>query len=576
MTGNYGMAHLRWATHGVPSDVNAHPHLSNNKKIVLVHNGAIENESVLRKQLEKKGFTFQSQTDSEVLANLIQNVMDTSNVSLRDALPLALRVVAGAFGVMVVSRDEPGVIIGAQSGSPLLVGEVGNGKGFFLTSTATALPPQVTNLVPVHDAEYVVVSKDKFEIKTFDQVPVVNQVLEWQAFLHPDKGEYPDFILKEIMDQPQALRECFRGRLSMLQSGDLQVGGLGKTVNGKLMADHMCEASRVILIGSGSSFNAALLGKYLIESFARIPCQAQYASEFCAAASPFGRFSKPPVLIAISQSGETGDVVASIKLAKEQGILTFGIVNVPNSSISRLTDAGLFMRAGQEMSVTSTKSFTLSVAVLTILSIALGRKNKNLSDENSRDLLSQLAHIPDQIDHMLEANKGVFPEMARTYRYATNFLYLGRGFNYPIVLEGALKLTQLVYIHCEAYPAAEMKHGPIALIDDFMPVLFVAMKDAVYDKVVSNIQEVRARRGAVIAITDAGNRELDKFCDFVINIPPTHDMLLPLLTVIPLQMLAYELGIARKCSVEAPRHQAKYFANEPSRTSSFVNLANLE
>ncbi len=542
--GTLGIGHTRWATHGEPNDVNAHPHVSSEGDFALVHNGIIENYAALRKRLQQKGYVFRSETDTEALVHLIDDVRRTTGLPLPEAVRQALTQVVGTYGLAIVSASDPDLLIAARKGSPLILG-IGEGE-YFLASDAAPIVEHTRQVVYLNDGEVVVVRRSGYEVRTTDNVLLEKEVheLEWDLE-QIEKGGYPHFMLKEIMEQPEALENCLRGRLD-LQHNTVQLGGLIDVM------DRIRAADRIIICACGTSWHAGLVGEYLIEEFARIPVEVEYASEF--------RYRNPvlrpnDVVIAISQSGETADTLAAVREAKRQGVLTLGICNVVGSTIARETDAGVYLHVGPEIGVASTKAFTAQVAVLTLLALKLA-EGRTLSAAEIAQMLQTLAEIPDKVRQVLTLDDEI-RRIAHVYRYASNFLYLGRGYNFPVALEGALKLKEISYIHAEGYPAAEMKHGPIALIDRFMPVVFIAMKDRTYDKVVSNIEEVVARQGSVIAITDEGNGELDTLCEYVIRIPPAPEFLTPLLTVVPLQLLAYHIAVMRGCNVDQPRNLAK-------------------
>ncbi|WP_397547159.1 glutamine--fructose-6-phosphate transaminase (isomerizing) [Rhodothermus marinus] len=542
--GTLGIGHTRWATHGEPNDVNAHPHVSSDGDFALVHNGIIENYAALRKRLQQKGYVFRSETDTEALVHLIDDVRRATGLPLPEAVRQALTQVVGTYGLAIVSASDPDLLIAARKGSPLILG-IGEGE-YFLASDAAPIVEHTRQVVYLNDGEVVIVRRSGYEVRTIDNVLLEKEVheLEWDLE-QIEKGGYPHFMLKEIMEQPEALENCLRGRLD-LQHNTVKLGGLIDVM------DRIRAADRIIICACGTSWHAGLVGEYLIEEFARIPVEVEYASEF--------RYRNPvlrpsDVVIAISQSGETADTLAAVREAKRQGVLTLGICNVVGSTIARETDAGVYLHVGPEIGVASTKAFTAQVAVLTMLALKLA-EGRTLSEAEMAQALRALAEIPDKVRQVLTLDEEI-RRIAHVYRYASNFLYLGRGYNFPVALEGALKLKEISYIHAEGYPAAEMKHGPIALIDRFMPVVFIAMKDRTYDKVVSNIEEVVARQGSVIAITDEGNGELDQLCEYVIRIPPAPDFLTPLLTVIPLQLLAYHIAVMRGCNVDQPRNLAK-------------------
>ena len=545
MDGTLGVGHTRWATHGPPSDENAHPHVSSDGSFALVHNGIIENHSAIKEKLIEKGYSFESETDTEVLVHLIEEVKREANLSLPEAVRQALTQVVGAYGIAVVSREDPDLLLAARKGSPLILG-VGDGE-YFIGSDAAPLVEHTRQVVYLNDGEMATVRRSGYEVTTIENEPLEKEVheLEW-SLSEIEKGGYDHFMLKEIMEQPEAMEDAMRGRV-LPEENDIVLGGLHD------VWDELVEADRIIIAACGTSWHAGLVGEYLIETFARTPVEVEYASEF--------RYRNPilrdgDVVLVISQSGETADTLAAVRTAQEQGVTCLGICNVVGSTIARETDAGVYLHAGPEIGVASTKAFTAQVTVLSMIALKLA-KGRTLSRAEMADNIRALAGVPDQVRRVLDASNGALRSMAHTYRYASNFLYLGRGYNFPVALEGALKLKEISYIHAEGYPAAEMKHGPIALIDRFMPVVFIAMKDSTYDKVLSNIEEVVARDGSVIAITDDKDEELDNLCEYVLEIPETEEFLSPLLTVIPLQLLSYHIAVMRGCHVDQPRNLAK-------------------
>ena len=542
--GTVGIGHTRWATHGPPSDRNAHPHVSSDGDFALVHNGIIENYGVLRKRLKEKGYTFQSDTDTEVLVYLIEEVKKEAGLALPEAVRQALTQVIGTYGIAVVSASDPDLLIAARKGSPLLIG-VGDGE-YFLGSDAAPLVEHTRQVVYLSDGEIVTIRRAGYQVRTIENVPMEKEVheLEW-TLGEIEKGGYEHFMQKEIMEQPTALEDAMRGRV-LPDDNKIVLGGLHDVM------DDLRDADRVIIAACGTSWHSALVGEYLIEHFARTPVEVEYASEF--------RYRNPilrdgDVVLVISQSGETADTLAAVREAQRQGVLCLGICNVVGSTIARETDAGVYLHAGPEIGVASTKAFTAQVIVLAMIALKMA-EDRTLSHAEFADAVHALASIPDKVRTTLEMD-GQIEKMANIYRYSSNFLYLGRGFNFPVALEGALKLKEISYIHAEGYPAAEMKHGPIALIDRFMPVVFIALKDSTYDKVVSNIEEVSARDGSVIAITDEGNGDLDELCEYVLRIPQTQEFLSPLLAVVPLQLLSYHIAVMRGCDVDQPRNLAK-------------------
>lgn len=542
--GTLGIGHTRWATHGFPTDENAHPHMNNAGDFALVHNGIIENYGALRERLTQRGYQFESQTDTEALVHLIDDVRKTTGLPLDEAVRQALTQVHGTYGIAVVSASDPDLIIAARMGSPLILG-VGDGE-YFLASDAAPLVSYTRQVVYLNDGEMVVMRRSGYEVRTIENQPLDKEVheLEWDLE-EIEKGGYDHFMLKEIMEQPESLENSMRGRIS-IDTRSIKLGGLIDVL------DSLRSADRIIIAACGTSWHAGIVGEYLIEELARIPVEVEYASEF--------RYRNPilregDAVLVISQSGETADTLAAAREAQSKGIPVYGICNTVGSTIARETDAGVYLHAGPEIGVASTKAFTAQVTVLSMIALALS-EGRTLSDAEMVEALEELSSIPDKVRRVLELNDEI-REMARDYRYASNFLYLGRGYNFPVALEGALKLKEISYIHAEGYPAAEMKHGPIALIDQFMPVVFIAMKDRTYDKVVSNIEEVVARQGSVIAITDDDNGELDDLCEYVIRIPRVKEFLSPLLTVVPLQLLSYHIAVMRGCHVDQPRNLAK-------------------
>ena len=544
LDGTLGIGHTRWATHGFPSDDNAHPHTNTTGSFALVHNGIIENYAALRERLQQKGYHFRSQTDTEALVHLIDDVRKTTGLALEEAVRQALTQVVGTYGLAIISGDDPDLLIAARNGSPLILG-VGEGE-YFIGSDAAPLVEHTRQVVYLNDGEMVVVRRGGYAVKTTDNVRLTKAIhqLEWDLG-EIEKGGYEHFMLKEIMEQPTSIEDCMRGRVST-ETNTIKLGGLIEVL------DQLRAARRIVIAACGTSWHAALVGEYMIEELARIPVEVEYASEF--------RYRNPiigagDVLLVISQSGETADTLAAVREAKRRGALVLGVVNTVGSTIARETDAGVYLHAGPEIGVASTKAFTAQVAVLAMIALKLA-EGRTLSDAEQREALRALAAIPDQVRQVLALDDQI-RRMAQVYRYARNFLYLGRGYNFPVALEGALKLKEISYIHAEGYPAAEMKHGPIALIDQFMPVVVLALKDNTYAKIVSNIEEVAARKGAVIAITDEGNGALDGLCEYVIRIPKTAAFLSPLLSVVPLQLLSYHIAVMRGCHVDQPRNLAK-------------------
>lgn len=543
--GTIGIGHTRWATHGEPNDRNAHPHVSFHKRLVIVHNGIIENFSALKVRLQSKGVEFVSDTDTEVLVNFIEDIMLEENLPFDEAVRVALNEVHGAYAIVVMDTHEPRKLVAARKGSPLVLG-VGIGE-FFFASDASPIIEYTKKVVYLNDSEMVVCDDHHFIVKTIQNEVKTAKIQEIEMELEAiEKGGYDSFMLKEIFEQPRAITDSLRGRLD-LNRGAIKMAGL-EEYRAKFL-----NANRIIIIACGTSWHAGLVGEYLIEEFARIPVEVEYASEF--------RYRDPvinqnDVVIAISQSGETADTLAAIDLAKQRGATIFGICNVIGASIPRATHAGAYTHAGPEIGVASTKAFTAQVSLLTMIAIWLGSEKGNLSQSETLSLMTELEQIPSKIEECLKVN-ALVEEISAKFKDSTNALYLGRGYLFPVALEGALKLKEISYIHAEGYPAAEMKHGPIALIDEAMPVIVVAPKGAQYDKLVSNIQEVKARKGNVIAIVTEGDTEVKALADYIIEIPDAPDPLLPLLTVVPLQLLSYHIAVMRGCNVDQPRNLAK-------------------
>jgi len=545
VAGTIGMGHTRWATHGEPNDVNAHPHKSFHGKFILIHNGIIENYARLKETLSSYGVKFKSETDTEVLVNLIEHIYEQGKTSAEIAVRLALSKVVGAYGLVIACTDEPDKLIAARKGSPLVIG-VGNNE-YFLASDATPIIEYTKSVIYLNDDDVAIISKEGLILKTLKNDPQTPRIHQLDLGIGEiDKGGYKHFMLKEIFEQPRSILDTFRGRVGT-DLNELYLGGLYNVMN------RLVEARRIIIIGCGTSWHAGLVGEYLFEDLARIPVEVEYASEF--------RYRNPiinpdEVVIAISQSGETADTLAAVKLAKGAGALVLGICNVVGSSIPRETDAGVYTHAGPEIGVASTKAFTAQVTVLAMMAILVGRKKNVLSEEQYRSYIKSLTEVPEKIEKIL-AQDDEFRKIASLYKLANNFLYLGRGYLFPVALEGALKLKEISYIHAEGYPAAEMKHGPIALIDHKMPVVVLATKDSSYDKIVSNIQEVKARNGIVIAIVNEGDSIITKMADHVLEIPVTDAIFSPLLAVIPLQLVSYYIAVMRGCNVDQPRNLAK-------------------
>ena len=544
-SGTIGIGHTRWATHGEPNDINAHPHVSQSGNFALIHNGIIENYASLKKELVSKGFDFQSETDTEALVQLIEYLYLTGGVSAEEAVRQALNRVAGAFGIVVICKNEPDRLIVARKSSPIVIG-IGEGE-YIIASDATPIIEYTKEVIYLNDDEMAILSVDGHTIKNLGnviQTPVLQTIdLELEEL---EKGGYDHFMLKEIFEQPKSIADSLRGRIDAT-SKRVWLGGLTD------VREQLRNADRIVFVACGTSWHAALVGEYLFEEYARIPVEVEYASEF--------RYRNPiigpgDVVIAISQSGETADTLAAIELAKERGALVLGVVNAVGSSISRATHAGVYIHAGPEIGVASTKAFTSQVTVLSLMADFIGTL-KGTVTPHSRETLEELLRIPEKVRSIIENAHDKIIGISETFKDASNFLYLGRGYNFPVALEGALKLKEISYIHAEGYPAAEMKHGPIALIDENMPVVIIATQDHSYEKVVSNVQEVVTRGGRVIAIVTEGDEVLRDLAEFVIEIPKTSHALMPLLTVIPLQMLSYYIALMRGCNVDQPRNLAK-------------------
>ncbi len=541
--GNLGIAHTRWATHGEPSEINAHPHHNSDKSIFLIHNGIIENYSELKKELIEKGYSFVSDTDTEVLVHLIDEYVNTGK-NIFEAVRFTLNRVEGTYGLAVISKYETDKIIVAKKGSPLVIG-IGKGENF-VASDVNALIAHTSQVVYLSDNEIAEIKKDSFHVKTISDEEIQKEVQEVTTKLDEiTKGGYPHFMLKEIMNQPESLTNSMRGRL-LAESGISKLGGLVG------VEDRLANSERIILCACGTSWHAALVGEYMLEQYTGIPVEVEYASEF--------RYRNPIIdkndtVIFISQSGETLDTLAAMEEAKRKGALVLGVCNVVGSSIARLSDAGVYIHAGPEIGVASTKAFTSQLTVLSLITLLIGRR-KNVSLVDGINLIEELQLLPKKVEKILQLNDHI-ESIAEKFVNAKNFLYLGRGYNFPVALEGALKLKEISYIHAEGYPAAEMKHGPIALIDENMPAVFIAPKDSVYEKIISNIEELKARKGIVIAIASEDDNTIDSLVDYSIKIPPTIGMLMPILTVIPLQLLAYHIAVKKGLNVDQPRNLAK-------------------
>ncbi|WP_035562651.1 glutamine--fructose-6-phosphate transaminase (isomerizing) [Hymenobacter sp. IS2118] len=542
---NVGMGHTRWATHGEPNDENAHPHYSTSERIAIIHNGIIENYAALKTHLQQQGHVFHSDTDTEVFVNLIEEIKKQNSCSLEEAVRLALHEVVGAYAIVVLSKDAPNQLIAARKGSPMVIG-IGEGE-FFIASDATPIIEYTNEVVYVNDYEIVVIRDGQLNIRSKEDVSQTPYIQKLEMALESiEKGGYPHFMLKEIFEQPRSILDSMRGRLE-LEAGHLNMGGF------RAYEQKFVNAQRIVIVACGTSWHAGLVAEYLIEDLARIPVEVEYASEF--------RYRNPiiterDIVIAISQSGETADTLAAIELAKSKGATIFGVCNVVGSSIARATDAGAYTHAGPEIGVASTKAFTAQVTVLTLLAMIMGQKRGTISDTKLRELMVELDTIPAKVTKALELDAQI-QVIAEEFKDATNFLYLGRGYNFPVALEGALKLKEISYIHAEGYPAAEMKHGPIALIDENMPMVVIATRDSSYEKVVSNIQEVKARKGRIIAIVSEGDTVIPAMAEFVIEVPHTSEILMPLVSVVPLQLLSYHIAVLRGCNVDQPRNLAK-------------------
>jgi glucosamine--fructose-6-phosphate aminotransferase (isomerizing) len=543
--GHIGMGHTRWATHGEPNEVNAHPHTSFHGHFVLVHNGIIENYSSIKRHLLSRGVKFTSDTDTEVLVNLIEHLYLEGDLSADLAILMALNKVEGAYGIVVACKAEPTKLFAARKGSPLVIG-VGEGE-YFLASDATPLIEHTHNVIYMNDEDFAVISKEELLLRNLRNVVLKPEIKALDLSIGEiDKEGYAHFMQKEIFEQPRSIQDTFRGRVLPDQSG-IQLGGLHSVL------PQLFSAKRIIITACGTSWHAGLVGEYFLEDLARIPVEVEYSSEF--------RYRNPvlnpdDIVLAISQSGETADTLAAVKLARKSGVTVIGICNVVGSSIARETDAGVYTHAGPEIGVASTKAFTAQVTVLIMMALMIGRNNGRLTQKKYEELVSELVEIPNKIRLTLEKDPEIL-ELAKQYQYANNAIYLGRGVFFPVALEGALKLKEISYIHAEGYPAAEMKHGPIALIDENMPVLVVAARDQTQDKVLSNIQEVKARKGKVIAIVSAGDTDISMLADHVIEIPESTPEFSVLLSVIPLQLLAYHIAVLRGCNVDQPRNLAK-------------------
>lgn len=545
LTGTAGMGHTRWATHGAPSDRNSHPHSSGDRKLTIIHNGIIENYAVLKEALIAKGHVFKSDTDTEVLIHFIEDIQKATGKNLQEAVRLALNRVVGAYAIVIMSADHPDELIAARKGSPMVIG-VGKGE-YFIASDATPIVEYTKNVIYLNDNEIAYIKRDDLLIKNIDNTIQEPYIQELELKLEMlEKGGYDHFMMKEIYEQPRSIRDCLRGRIYPKQ-GLVQLGGIKEYV------EKLKNIDRIIIVACGTSWHAGLVGEYLIEEYARVPVEVEYASEF--------RYRNPIItskdlVIAISQSGETADTMAAIELAKEKGATIFGICNVVGASIPRLTHAGVYTHAGPEIGVASTKAFTGQVTVLTLIAFYIAQQRGTITQSKFIEYLTELNEIPELVEQALKTNEQV-KAIAERFKDSTNCLFLGRGSSFPVALEGALKLKEISYIHAEGYPAAEMKHGPIALIDAEMPVIFIATKNSSYEKVVSNIQEVKARGGKIIAIVSEGDVDVKEMADYTIEIPLTGETFVPILATIPLQLLAYHIAVMRGCNVDQPRNLAK-------------------
>lgn len=545
MSGHIGIGHTRWATHGEPSDVNAHPHISSSGKLAMIHNGIIENYALIKHDLENKGYMFKSDTDTEVLLNFIEDIQEKNKCSLEEALRIALKRITGAYCILLIHQDDPDTIIAARKGSPLVIG-IGKGE-HFLASDASPFIEYTKEVVYVNDYELAIVKSDELILKNLGNekiTPYIQQLdIELAAI---EKGGYDHFMLKEIFEQPSTIYDCLRGRLDA-ETCTITMSGISEHI------EQLKNAPRIMIIACGTSWHAGLVAEYVIEELCRIPVEVEYASEF--------RYRNPivnkgDVIIAISQSGETADTIVALEKAKENGAFIFGVVNAVGSSIARISHAGAYTHAGPEIGVASTKAFTGQLAVLFMMALKIAKEKGSISDERYRKLLIELADVPEKVDSILK-NAEEIRSIAEQYKDSRDFLFLGRGYNFPIALEGALKLKEISYIHAEGYPAAEMKHGPIALVDEHLPVVFISTKDSYHDKVISNMQEIKARKGKIITVLTEGDTSANGLADHKFSIPTADEVIAPILTVIPLQLLAYYVGILKGIDVDKPRNLAK-------------------
>lgn len=542
---NIGIGHTRWATHGEPSDRNAHPHTSANGNFAMIHNGIIENYNLLKNELLNKGYSFTSDTDTEVLLNFIEYIKQSNNCTLEEALRIALKRVTGAYCILLVDKDDPETIIAARKGSPLVIG-VGKGE-HFLASDASPIIEYTKEVVYVNDYELAIVRPDELILKNLGNEKITPYITTLDMELAAiEKGGYDHFMLKEIFEQPSTIYDCLRGRLDA-EAGTITMSGVEEHM------EHLINANRIVIVACGTSWHAGLVAEYIIEEICRIPVEVEYASEF--------RYRNPivnkgDVIIAVSQSGETADTLVALEKAKENGAFIFGVVNVVGSSIARISHAGAYTHAGHEIGVASTKAFTGQLAVLMMIALKIAHKKGTITEERYRDLLNELQDVPEKVNAILK-NAEELRTIAHEYKDASDFLFLGRGYNFPIALEGALKLKEISYIHAEGYPAAEMKHGPIALVDENLPVVFIATKDSYHEKIVSNMQEIKARKGKIISIITEGDTVSPSLSNHIFAIPPADELIAPLLSVIPLQLLSYYTGIAKGIDVDKPRNLAK-------------------
>jgi glucosamine--fructose-6-phosphate aminotransferase (isomerizing) len=545
LEGHIGIGHTRWATHGEPSDRNAHPHLSQSGELAMIHNGIIENYAPIKQELIAKGYTFKSDTDTEVLLNFIEDIKKNNNCSLEEALRIALKRIVGAYCILLISKDDPETIIAARKGSPLVIG-IGKGE-HFLASDATPFVEYTKEVVYVNDYEIAIVRPDELILKNIGnekQTPFIQKLDIELAKI--EKGGYEHFMLKEINEQPETIHDCLRGRLRV-DDGKIVMSGVENHL------EALKNAQRIVIVACGTSWHAGLIAEYVFEELCRIPVEVEYASEF-RYRNPV--ISKGDVIIAISQSGETADTLVALEKAKEQGAFIFGVVNVVGSSIARISHAGAYTHAGPEIGVASTKAFTGQLAVLMMMALKIGYAKGTLQHDRYIQLMTELEAVPEKVKEILE-DTSVIERIANKFKDATDFLYLGRGYNFPVALEGALKLKEISYIHAEGYPAAEMKHGPIALVTEQLPVVFVATKDSFYEKIISNVQEIKARRGQVIAVASAGDTTITGFSEDVMFVPECDEVIAPLLSVIPMQLLSYYVGVAKGYDVDKPRNLAK-------------------